>query len=236
MKAETIVKRAVTFIGTKESPANSNNVIFNTHYYGKKVSGSAYPWCCAFVWDIFQLCGASELFYDGKKTAYCPSVEIWGKQKGLTVAKTAGKPGDIVLFDFYGKNIACHIGIIEKKNADGTYTVIEGNTSISSNDNGGAVMRRTRSTSVIRCIIRPKYEADKSATTSSHRTIKKGSSGKAVKLAQKTLIKLGYSCGPSGADGDFGQDTEKAVKRFQKAKRLAVDGIVGPLTWNALVV
>ncbi len=53
-KASTILKKAKSYIGTKEKPANSNNVKFNTDYYGHSVKGSSYPWCCAFVWDIFR--------------------------------------------------------------------------------------------------------------------------------------------------------------------------------------
>lgn len=156
--ASKIVKKAISYIGTKERPANSNNVKFNTDYYGHPVSGPAYPWCCTFVWDIFRMCNASELFCDGEKTAYCPYVESWGKKENLIVDNDKGKAGDLVLFDFNHKGIAGHIGIIETRNADGTYTVIEGNTSLTSNDNGGSVMRRTRGTSVIRCIVRPKYK------------------------------------------------------------------------------
>lgn len=156
--ASKIVKKAISYIGTKEIPANSNNVKFNTDYYGHPVCGAAYPWCCTFVWDIFRMCKASELFCDGEKTAYCPYVESWGKKEKLIVKHDLGKAGDLVLFDFNHKGLAGHIGIIEKHNADGTYTVIEGNTSLSSNDNGGTVMRRTRGLEVIRCIIRPKYK------------------------------------------------------------------------------
>ena len=32
--AQNIMTLAEKYIGTKENPANSNNVIFNTHYYG----------------------------------------------------------------------------------------------------------------------------------------------------------------------------------------------------------
>ena len=39
-----------------------------------------------------------------------------------------------------------------------------------------------------------------------------------------------------GADGTFGPDTEKATRRFQKRVHLAVDGIVGPHTWQLLIV
>ena len=34
-----IISMAIKYIGTKESPPNSNNVVFNTDYYGKNVDG-----------------------------------------------------------------------------------------------------------------------------------------------------------------------------------------------------
>lgn len=64
--------------------------------------------------------------------------------------------------------------------------------------------------------------------------IQKGDEGAEVKQLQENLIKLGYSCGSWGADGDFGNDTEKAVKKFQQDKGLEVDGVVGPLTQAAI--
>lgn len=70
--------------------------------------------------------------------------------------------------------------------------------------------------------------------TPSHPTIRKGSSGEAVKLAQELLIKKGYDLSPYGADGKFGNKTLAAVKAFQKAQGLVVDGIVGKNTWKAL--
>jgi hypothetical protein len=55
-----------------------------------------------------------------------------------------------------------------------------------------------------------------------------------VKWLQKRLIELGYSVGKSGIDGSFGYDTQAAVKNFQKAKGLKVDGRVGSATYKAL--
>ena len=66
-------------------------------------------------------------------------------------------------------------------------------------------------------------------------TVKKGAKGNITKWIQKRLISLGYSCGSSGADGDFGSGTEKAVKNFQKANGLTADGIVGKDTWKELL-
>lgn len=159
MTADKILSIAKSYIGVAEKPANSNNVIFNTHYYGKPVSGS-YPWCCTFVWDVFRLAGASALFFNGQKTAYCPAVQTWATKEKLTVDKLKGKPGDLVLFDWNKNNAADHIGFILENKGGGTYTTIEGNTSVTSNDNGGKVMQRTRKTSEILMIIRPKYRQE----------------------------------------------------------------------------
>lgn len=62
----------------------------------------------------------------------------------------------------------------------------------------------------------------------------KGDKGPEVEQLQKNLIKLGYSCGSCGADGDFGNDTKKAVIKFQKEHGLGADGLVGPLTQAAI--
>ena len=65
-------------------------------------------------------------------------------------------------------------------------------------------------------------------------TIRKGSKGQDVIECQTMLYKLGYDIGVWGIDGDFGSATEKAVKAFQSDHKLTGDGIVGPMTWDAL--
>lgn len=64
------------------------------------------------------------------------------------------------------------------------------------------------------------------------RNLKKGCAGSDVKTLQKKLKKLGYYSG--GIDGSFGLVTDAAVRKFQKANGLKVDGIVGPKTRAAL--
>lgn len=59
-----------------------------------------------------------------------------------------------------------------------------------------------------------------------------GSRGESVRRVQSRLNGLGYWCGT--ADGIFGVNTRSAVRRFQSAKGLSVDGIVGPKTYSAL--
>ena len=67
------------------------------------------------------------------------------------------------------------------------------------------------------------------------RILKNGMDGADVKELQRMLIELGYSCGSWGADGEFGDATELAVRKFQKEHRCEVDGEVGPETLDALV-
>ena len=69
---------------------------------------------------------------------------------------------------------------------------------------------------------------------SSSSCLGKGDEGPEVEQLQKNLIKLGYSCGSWGADGNFGNDTKKAVIKFQKEHGLDADGLVGPLTQAAI--
>ena len=65
--------------------------------------------------------------------------------------------------------------------------------------------------------------------------LKQVDKGIAVKIMQELLIGAGFSCGPDGADGDFGPNTAKALKRFQSARELAADAVCGKETWEELI-
>lgn len=72
------------------------------------------------------------------------------------------------------------------------------------------------------------------ADTGWHPTLRRGSKGQDVIDCQTMLYKLGYGLGVDGIDGDYGRNTERAVKEFQSDHRLTVDGVCGPMTWDAL--
>lgn len=82
--------------------------------------------------------------------------------------------------------------------------------------------------------VSPSEPADEPIPVQSLPTLKKGSKGEYVTFLQTKLIQKGYDLGRWGADGDFGSQTEKAVKQFQKDHGLTADGIVGARTWAAL--
>ena len=62
------------------------------------------------------------------------------------------------------------------------------------------------------------------------RDLKNGDEGPDVKQLQENLIELGFSCGPYGADGEFGDCTEMAVEAFQRAYGLPETGMYDAAT------
>ena len=154
---DKVLAVAYAEVGTKEYPPGSNNVKYNTWFYGKPVSGDTVPWCATFIWCCFGEAGLSHLI---PKTASCAAILQYAKDNKRFVSASELRPGDVVLYKF-ATNIraANHVGIVAAV-TDKTITAIEGNTSITSDDNGGAVMVRYRDRTHIVGGFRPKYEIE----------------------------------------------------------------------------
>ena len=148
---DAVLAIAAWQVGVLEAPAGSNKVKYNTAFYGREVSGSAYAWCMVFVWWVFREAG-----FNLYRTGSC--TELANRYKAAGQWVTSGyKPGDIVMFDFSGKRAKMeHVGIVESVKGD-TLTTIEGNTGTGNDANGGAVMRRTRKLSLVTGACRPGY-------------------------------------------------------------------------------
>lgn len=141
-------------IGTRESPPDSNNVRYNTWYYGREVSGAAYPWCMVFVQWVFDQARVKLPI----RTASCGALMRAAQAAGQWVTWDY-RPGDVVIYDFPGGAKTDHCGIVES--VDGTYiSAIEGNTSSTNNADGGAVERRARKFSQIVGAVRPSYDKE----------------------------------------------------------------------------
>lgn len=226
MKVNEVIDKALSEVGVTEFPPNSNNVKYNTIYYGKPVAGSAYPWCCTFIWWLLSTSGVKVT-----KTASCANLANYFKKSGRFFTKNP-QVGDIVFFKFSRtNNWTNHVGIvIEVKGNE--ITTIEGNTSINSDSNGGEVQKRKRSKNIVG-YGRPVYDDVNHASTGNP-VLKRGDRGDYVKAWQQYLITCNISCGESGVDGIFGNDTEKAVKEYQKQRNLPVTGVIDEDDWNSV--
>ncbi|MFI6096541.1 peptidoglycan-binding protein [Lentzea sp. NPDC051213] len=63
-------------------------------------------------------------------------------------------------------------------------------------------------------------------------SVQRGNNSEAVRAAQVQLNRYGYGL---VVDGDFGGGTHTAAVAFQSANSLESNGVIGPITWQALV-
>ena len=203
-------------------------------YNGRKNIGPSGEWCDIYVdWCFVRAFGEDV----GRRMIYQP-VRSLGAGTGYSAGyyKAAGAwtntpaPGDQIFFQT-GAGKICHTGIVEAV-ASGKVHTIEGNA-------GNAVGRHSyaENSKKIAGYGRPDWSmaADEPEPThGQHTTLRRGDKGAEVEMMQKKLLALGYALPKWGADGDFGPETEAAVKKFQAAELLEVDGVCGPKTWAKL--
>lgn len=136
------VRIAKRFIGTKERPANSNRVMFSEWY------GIIGPWCVMFVTYCFVE-AKSKAFKKGERWASCEMLLADATSSAdngvVRISKQQAGAGDLALYSWHGDGVANHVGImLTPVDHNGSFTAVEGNTSISNNSNGGEVMVRHR--------------------------------------------------------------------------------------------
>lgn len=100
---------------------------------------------------------------------------------------------------------------------------------------GDILVTKTSGHTVVVLTNGPKYEGGATVTKSTlgDRLLKRGTSGSDVEALQTRLNALGFDCGK--VDGDFGGNTEKGVKAFQRAAGIEVDGKFGQESLEALI-
>ena len=80
------------------------------------------------------------------------------------------------------------------------------------------------------------YEEAETAPVKGLPMLRQGDEGSAVQSMQLLLIhKWAISCGPDGADADFGSGTALALEKFQRVHGLEADRICGPESWGKLI-
>lgn len=259
--ASALVKIAEAEIGYHEKASNANldsktanSGSKNYQKYGRDLNKAGYyngnkngyDWCDQFVdWCFYKLCGNK----DRAEYLECQTGNLGaGCGFSLKYYKAAGrldknpKVGDQIFFK-YGNDdsTADHTGIVVRV-TDSLIETIEGNT-----DNQVKRKAYSRDSKVIVGYGHPRYDADPKKETKKVAkectivmpVLRKGSAGAAVKTLQRLLRQLQY-VNKDGktlliVDGNFGSNTEAAVKRYQQKHFNGVDGIVGKKTWTKLL-
>lgn len=259
--AKQLVEIATAEIGYHEKASNANldsktansgksnytkysRDLFKAGYYNGNKQG--FDWCDQFVdWCFFKLCGNK----DRAEYIECQTGNFGaGCGFSLKYYKAAGrfdknpKVGDQIFFKYSNDDsTADHTGIVVRV-TDSLIETIEGNS-------GNEVKRKAyqRTDKTIIGYGHPRYDAEPKKETKpvakectiTLPILRKGSTGAAVKTLQRLLRQLQY-VNTDGktlliVDGDFGSNTEAAVKRYQQNHLNGVDGIVGIKTWNKLL-
>ena len=222
-------KRSNSQLDDKTANAGSNN--YTKYWRDVYPAYQAQAWCAAFVsWCFMKAFGqpAAQKLLKHWPYVYCPTL-------GNLFTKYANpEVGDIVIFWRNGE--FAHTGIVTKVSGD-YFETVEGNTSGASGiiANGGGVCAKSYYNSNLPgtkfCRVDWAYAATQigngsgSSSTTSKEWLENGDSGADVKKMQTMLDKIGFDCGE--IDGEFGANTDKAVRAFQKAYGLAVDGQYG---------
>jgi len=102
-------------------PLGSNNVKYNTWYYGQEVSGDDYMWCAAYQSWVNTMAGVPMDIYP--KAAGVVFVRDFFKERGRIFPTP--KVGDYVIFIFSADEH--HIGFVEKLEGGGRFSSLEGN-------------------------------------------------------------------------------------------------------------
>lgn len=261
--ASEVVKQCYAWLGLNEYDGSFKEIIDTYNTLVSAGLAPSFPrgfrmdyktaWCSAFVSAVAIKLRYTDIIPPevgcGQHIELFKKLGIWREADDFVPF-----PGCICLFDWEddgrgdNQGYPNHIGYVTKVYSDGRFITVEGNY-----DNAVKERQMKVNGKYIRGYAVPKYDAEpatesesKTENTTAHSkegaavtinlyVLRYGSKGEQVKNLQRLLIAKGYDLQQYGADGDFGDETEKAVLMFQKDNGLEKDGIVGENTWSSLL-
>ena len=234
---EKVINQAKEWLGLREADMSFKPIIdtYNTIQPLPRGYRMTYtdPWCAAFVSAVFwKACQVSDFVECSCEVMInkLQNLGMWEEDESIVPAV-----GDLVFYDWQDSGVgnnqgtADHVGIVSEVKGN-TLTIIEGNCS-------DMVKQRTISVNArnLRGYGRIKYAGTSSDTPAAKPqpttnptsdikitlpVLERGDADKVKKGAvwtmQTLLINRGFSCGPDGADGDFGDNTYIALLQFQR--------------------
>lgn len=247
---QKFVDMAVSYLGTKEGSTKHKAIVDGYNRitplpvnYRVKYNDA---WCATFVSFVAAQCDLLDII-----PAECGcqrQIELW-KKLGRWIENDAIVPevGMVVYYDWQDSGVgdntghSDHVGIVVSVIGN-QVKIIEGNM-----DNKVGYRTISVNAKYIRGWGNPNFASKatkeqpkpsssvKDVCNVELKILKKGDKSDMVRAIQMLLVGNGCSVGVNGTDGIFGEDTYKAVKKYQGRMRIAQDGIVGKNTWSMLL-
>jgi peptidoglycan hydrolase-like protein with peptidoglycan-binding domain len=220
-----------SIMGTKWSPSDGENptIIDWLRFIGSSFPEMAdyctgemhigyFSWCGATVAYCMAKAGVRPVYTRGVDTKSFLWAAAW---LGWGTPATVPQPGDVLVFDFGGGDR--HVTLFDHDNGDGTWSCRGGNQSheVKLSD-----YRKSQ------CMGVRRPAAPGQQVPASDQSVRPVLEQNAVGAA---VSELQHLLGGIDVDGEFGPDTEAAVRTFQASHGLAVNGIVDASTWAALL-
>lgn len=240
-----VLSQLEALAGENEAVVGSNNTTINKHYNWR---GAAY--CGLAVKYAFEMAG-STLVKGCTGIANVGELARWAEAQGWRVSTP--QAGDIFV---EGAN--AHTGFVDEVLGNGYFLTVEGNyghvkaTKEQAKNGTGASFEgigyRKAAYGNFK-FYHPPYDGTTPAPAPTPTKITvtlnveelskaKQSTGALVKTVQRICYAYGFTGNdgrPLTIDGDFGANTDGAVRKLQKHLGLGVDGIVGKDTWTAML-
>ena len=218
------------------------------------------PWCAAFVSAVGAKLGLTKVLLP---ECGCDRMIALYKKAGRYAVFDSGvviRPGDLVFYDWDRNGTGDHVGLIVAVTASG-YRVIEGNKAdavgyrtvlrdynlikgFAMPDYASVCSGAEESGAAAEIPVedpQPAPAPDGDEYTLSFTVLRHGDGMKGrehlrerVRAVQRNLKSMQFDLGPWGLDGEFGNDTRDAVKKYQRSVGLPPSGEVGPDVMAAL--
>jgi peptidoglycan hydrolase-like protein with peptidoglycan-binding domain len=221
----TVLRLAENEIGFVRGPQDDNK-------YGRELGLNNVFWCSVFVSAMMKRAGFTSLYPVTASTRV--SYAFYRKQHWI-VPKRDGRPGDIAWMFFPGRiGPVNHIGIVRSVNADGSVSVVDGN---SGGPNGTEGVNRHVYRNAVVALGRPGGRAPvdppEPPPFPGH-PLKSGDRGENVKVVQRNLNRFMTVDIP--VTGVFDAATTRALTKWQRNRLVPEQsvGTVGVGTWSML--
>lgn len=237
--AKDVLRQLAALAGENEAETGANNTTVN-RYFG----AVGQPYCGYAVWYAVKKAGSHIL--DGcANPAYVPTIKAYLEGRGWRTESGQARAGDIFVY------LDQHVGFVYEPVAGSTVITLEGNaaglrsTAAAARAGTGpdyeGIGFRRRTLGGGFTVYRPAYEGGGDCTVLVD-LLRRGSAGDQVKTVQRILSARKIAGGDGGTvavDGQFGANTEAAVKKLQRelfpGEPAQWDGQVGERTWNAML-